>query len=421
MDEKSIFNAVICIIGIAIFLIHSIDLILKPNKRNDEKNLLVFFIFTALHFATYLTFVLIKPYYTSNRFIMAFYTAFYIMNNLELFLLYAYAISYIGPKKKTVRLTMYINIILFTAFCLLDLANLFGRFLFTAESGVYARTPFMIFSQGYQFIGFVVVFILAVTSKQLSKTEKAAFGLYCFLPLVAIVIQNLTPGYAVAYLSILVSTEILFLFANVRKNNALAEEEKKTKEAEIKLMMSQIRPHFIYNALSSISVLIETDPKKAQKGLDNFTEYLRTNLSSLSSTHLIPFSDELKHIQVYLSLEEMRFEERLNVVYDIQDADFLVPPLSIQPLVENAVKHGIMQRIEGGTITLKTYQTEHAHIVEIADDGVGFDPIEERDGTHIGLQNVAYRVATMCNGEMDVKSEINKGATITLAFQKEGR
>ena len=89
------------------------------------------------------------------------------------------------------------------------------------------------------------------------------------------------------------------------------------------------------------------DPIKAQGALDDFTEYLRHNISSLTETRLIPFEAELKHIQIYLSLEKLRFNDRIQVEYDIKTKNFNVPPLSIQPLVENALKHGVLKRIEG--------------------------------------------------------------------------
>ena len=417
MDDKSIFNATVCLLGIAIFLIHTVDLILKKGKRGDEKNLLVFFVFTAIHFALYLTFVLVKTVYTSDPFVMGFYTTFYILNNLDLFLFFAYAISYIRPKRDVTHLLVVIDCVLLGVFVLLDVANIFGRFFFTSYNGVYTRSAWMILSQGYQFATFAIVFILAIANRKLTPTEKTAFSLYCFLPLVAIVIQNLLPGLAIGYLSIVISIEILFLFANVRKNNALAHQERKNQEAEIKVMMSQIQPHFIYNTLSSISTLIKIDPEKAQHALDDFTEYLRANLSALSDTRLAPISDELRHVETYLQLEQVRFGERIRIVYDIQDSDFLVPPLSVQPLVENAVKHGILQKIEGGTVTVKTHREGGSHIVEIIDDGVGYDPSAVRKGgEHVGLKNVSYRVTSMCNGRMEIQSEIGVGTSVTLIF-----
>ena len=420
MDSKTTFNTTVCIVGIAFLLIHTVNLLLKRDRRKDENNLLFFIVFTIIHFATYLTFTFIKINYSSNPLIIGFYTTFFIMNNIEVLLLFRYTFSYITIKKKTKDIVALINISVFAVFIVLDILNIFTHMFFYADNGVYKRAKLMILSQGYQFVAFALVYLFTAINKRLKVTEKVAFFVYCLLPFIAIIIQNLFPGYAIAYLSIIIAIEVLFLFVNVKKNMELIDEAKRTKEAEVKLMVSQIQPHFIYNTLSSISTLIKIDPEKAQQGLDNFTEYLRANLSSISETGLTSFENELKHIETYLSLEKMRFDERLNVVLDIQVKDFAVPPLSIQPLVENAVKHGILKKIQGGTITLKTYEINEAFVVEIIDDGIGFDINNPsyKGKEHVGLTNVQYRLSTMCHGELTIDSVVDKGTTMVVKFYK---
>ena len=418
MDNKSVFNATVCVIGIIFCLIHTINILLKKGRRKDENNLLVFMLFTAFHFAVYLTFTIIKMTYTSNAFIIGFYTSFYVMNNFQVFLLFAYAISYIPLKKKTHNILLAISLALYAIFIALDIANIFNRMFFTAVDGVYTRSKTMIVSQGYQFVTFAMVFCLAVFHKKVTVGEKVSFAVYCVIPLVAIIVQNAFPGYAIAYLSIIVNIQILFLFVNVRKNMKLADEAKRIKDAEVKIMISQIQPHFIYNVLASISTLIKIDPDKAQQGLDHFTDYLRANLSSLSKNGLVNFTDELKHIKTYVSLEKMRFEDRLEVNYDIQVKDFMVPALSVQPIVENAIKHGILKKIEGGTLTFKTYEDNDAYVVVVSDDGVGFDIDAVKGDDHFGLNNIKYRISSMCKGNVKVESELGKGTTVTVFFYK---
>lgn len=420
MDNKNAFNITVCIIGIAILLIHIIDLVFKKKKRTDEMNLLWFFIFTATHFAGYLIFTIVRLHYHTNELIMTSYTILYIMNNVEMMLLFTYGINYCNLTKKARKIAWVINVSVFVIFVIMDIVNLFVPLFFYAEGGVYIRTDWMIISQGYQFIGFLIVFIIAVFNKKMKVVEKIGFGIYCLLPLAAIILQNHFQGYAIAYLSIVISIEVLFVFVNLKKNMHIAEEEQRVKDAEVKIMMSQIQPHFIYNALASITTLIKIDPDKAEQSLEAFTDYLRMNLSSLSDVSLIPFESELKHIQTYLELEKMRFDDRLNVVYDIKTKDFLVPPLAIQPLVENAVKHGVMQHVEGGVIKISTYEDDLAHYVCIEDNGVGFDvhDIELDDPKHVGLKNVKYRISTMTNGELQINSVVGKGTTVTVIFNK---
>ena len=422
MSNKGIFNASVCVIGILILLIHVVNILVKKEKRQDEKILLTFFVFTILHFATYLTFTLIKINYTSDPYIIAFYTTFYIMNNLEVLLLFRYARSYIdfAPKKK--RLLSVLNLSLFSLFFVLDIVNVFTGIFFTAQNGEYLRSPTMIFSQGYQFAMFIVIFVVAVTDKKLNPQEKTAFCLYCCLPFFAIILQNSFKGYAIAYASIIIAIETLFLFLSVQKNIELAKEEEKNRDAQIKLMLSQIKPHFVYNSLSSISTLIPIDPEKAQAALDAFTEYLRINLSSLTEVHCIPFENELKHIKTYVALEKMRFNDRINVVYNVQATDFTVPPLSIQPIVENAIKHGILKKLEGGTLTVQTKETADSFVVTVSDDGVGFrlDDVNFSENKHFGLKNIQYRLNKMCHADMTIKSSPGAGTAVTVTIHKEG-
>lgn len=420
MDNNSIFNSTICLMGILILLIHIVNILTNKDKRKDDRRLLDFFIFTAVHFAVYLTFTFIKTVYTSETFVIGFYTAFYIMNNVEVFLLFKYTMSYVEPKEKTEKALSAVNLSLFLLFVTLDIINLFTGMFFTAQDGVYTRGDYMITSQGYQFIMFAIIFIVTATDKKLNMREKIAFGLYCLLPFAAIILQNIFKGYAIAYASIIISIEILFLFINVQRSVDLAKEEEKNKEAQISIMLSQIKPHFIYNSLSSISTLISIDPEKAAAALDDFTEYLRSNLSSLTEKNLILFEDELKHIETYLSLEKMRFGSRVNVIYDVRATDFYVPPLSIQPIVENSVKHGILKKAEGGTLTVRSYESESAYVVEIIDDGIGFElsDVDFSENEHLGINNIKYRINKMCGGDVVISSEIGTGTDVTVTFYK---
>jgi len=420
MPGNLIFNATVCIMGIAILSIHAFNSLFKKNKRKDEKRLILFLVFTIFHFATYLVFTFVRVKYTSDNLIITFYTLFYIFNNIEMFLLFLYMLSYLVLKEKVKKVLSIVNISLFSAFVLLDIVNIFTGMFFTAESGEYLRSKTMIISQGYQFVILVIVFITSAVNKKLLLREQIAFTLYCLLPFVAILLQNVFKGYAIAYASIIIAIEILFFFINVSKNITIAQQEEANKEAQIKVMMSQIQPHFIYNSLSSISTLIPINPDKAQKALDDFTEYLRHNLSSLSETKLIPFESEFRHIETFIALEKIRFNDRINTYFDIKAKDFFVPPLSLQPIVENAIKHGILNRIEGGTLTIRTFETDDAYVVRIIDDGVGFDinSVDFESNTHIGINNIKSRLNAMCNAEIEIESEPGQGTEVRVTFYK---
>ena len=189
----------------------------------------------------------------------------------------------------------------------------------------------------------------------------------------------------------------------------------------VTMMLSQIQPHFLFNAMTSIRALCDENPQSAKAAMGDLAVYLRGNMDSLSSSVPIPFTKEMGHLESYLALERIRFEDRLNVDYKIEADDFCVPALTIQPLVENAIKHGIAKKENGGTVTIHTYRTDEGVVIEVSDDGVGveFTSIEalseKNDGrSHIGLKNVKSRVSDMCKGTFEFESVKGQGTIVTI-------
>ena len=142
-------------------------------------------------------------------------------------------------------------------------------------------------------------------------------------------------------------------------------------------------------------------------------------MDSLSRKEPVDFSEELKHLEIYLSLEKMRFNKKLNIVYDLQVTGFMLPALTVQPLAENAVKYGICQKDNGGTLTISTRETADSFQV-ISDDGVGYDPTATQyDGrTHIGIDNVRGRLWAMCAGRLEIKSKKGEGTIAIISIPK---
>jgi hypothetical protein len=193
-------------------------------------------------------------------------------------------------------------------------------------------------------------------------------------------------------------------------------EHEKALQAEhrIQIMMTQIQPHFLFNTLNSVMALCNKDTKAAVRTLGLFSVYLRQNLEALDNTELIPLSKELEHTRVYTEIETIRFPN-IRVEYDIRDEAFCIPALTIQPLVENAIRHGVRSCTEG-VVRVSTCREEHEHLVVIEDNGAGFDreQIAASDGTHIGISNVGERLEQMCGGRMEINSALGKGTRIVL-------
>ena len=182
----------------------------------------------------------------------------------------------------------------------------------------------------------------------------------------------------------------------------------------IRIMMTQIQPHFLFNALNTIRALYAKDPPLADRTLENFSAYLRQNLESLSQTDLVPVSKELEHTRLYAEIEMLRFPN-VRVEYRIEEDDFRIPALTVQPLVENAIRHGVRSR-KDGVVIVSAVRDSGKHRITVQDNGVGFDAenIDFTGESHIGIRNVKERIEQMCGGRMILESEIGKGTCITL-------
>ena len=193
-------------------------------------------------------------------------------------------------------------------------------------------------------------------------------------------------------------------------------------QSKISIMLSQIQPHFLYNSLTAIRQLCDIDPQKAKQAVTLFARYLRGNTESLTTAHCIPFEKELEHVKSYLALEQIRFEDELQVEYDIQAHCFLLPSLSLQPLVENAVRHGVSKKAGGGKVTIRTTETGDAFMVTVCDDGVGFDPDRIPQSRHmpVGIENVRNRLWNMCGGTLAVRGIPGAGVSAVITLPKEG-
>ena len=174
------------------------------------------------------------------------------------------------------------------------------------------------------------------------------------------------------------------------------------------ILMAQIQPHFINNSLLAIQARCMDYPE-IYDSIRNFSRYLRSNFDNIGNTHPITFEQELKNIKAYLALEKMNFGDRLTVEYDIDNEDFMLPALSVEPLVENAVRHGVAARENGGTVQIIQRDEESGITIEVRDIGRGklnlTEKQEKRRG--IGVANVRARLAVNNKGVLELIPEDN--------------
>ena len=248
---------------------------------------------------------------------------------------------------------------------------------------VTAFTPVGIVSNA----SFILLFILGTGWDILRKKDsEAPILLFSSIPLALgglAEIFNYSSGSGVRTSLLYFTGVVIFMFVQLfwyakrlREQLLLARRtEQELAEARVSIMLSQIQPHFLYNSLAGIKELCDAGEQQASStALEHFAYYLRGNMDSLSDTRLIPFSKEVSHVKDYLYLEKMRFEDRLIIVWELDVTDFLLPPLTLQPIVENAVRHGITEKKDGGTLTIRSEETDRGVLITVTDDGVGFDP-----------------------------------------------
>lgn len=273
---------------------------------------------------------------------------------------------------------------------------------------------------------FSIMVIIIKFRKTLGRKESLVMISYGVMPVATIVTQLFgwtTPLLLATTLSVI----LVYIVIHVERAKRAAEQEKRLAQQELELshaqvsiMLSQIQPHFLYNALTTIKHLCATGDSRAEGVVADFAKYLRGNMDSLTDKAPIPFDRELNHLECYLAIERLRFP-KVKIVYDILTSDFNLPALTVQPLVENAIRYGVTRRENGGTVTISTWEDAASWYVRIADDGVGFDPMHRQyDGrSHIGITNTRERLESMCGGTLTIKSEKDVGTAVTITLPKE--
>ncbi len=203
------------------------------------------------------------------------------------------------------------------------------------------------------------------------------------------------------------------LFSLQIEKSRIEEQSRLINRAELRALQSQINPHFLFNAINTVSSLLRTKPEKARDLLLDLSDYYRYRLQS--PEEFIPLNVELEHTSAYLEIERARFEDRLEVEFATNpDCSCHVPPLILQPLVENAVKHGIQQSIRGGKITVKAEKTDRGILLSVEDNGCGIeqhklkDILSGRNGS-VGLSNVHQRLRNAYGEDCGLNIESTPG------------
>lgn len=294
-------------------------------------------------------------------------------------------------------------------------------FFYLDDENRYIETP-LTFVTGVVIIPLVIAGIVVILKNRKSTTTgDTVIHLLYNLAYLALGLLDTLLTTTFHYIVMAVFVVVIYIFISQQRDKELETKQKELAVSELNALRLQMNPHYIYNTLASIDGLVMTEPKEARGLIAKFTKHLRSGYLD-DNPRMVPFEKELENIRCYLAVEEVRFQ-RIRVEYAIETTDFMLPPLTVQPLVENAIKHGICKKKDSaGTMYISTAETEDSYCITIRDDGVGFDPTAPKpnDGrSHIGLANARKRLELICGGSLKITGEPGVGVEAVVTIPKE--
>ena len=214
---------------------------------------------------------------------------------------------------------------------------------------------------------------------------------------------------------------IVFFGYQADMERELLDKQVELSENKVSLLMEQIHPHFIYNALQQIALLSDEDATAVKPAIYNFSSYLRKNFEALTNEKMIPFEQEMEHVDAYVSLSKILPSRNFEIKKDFAITDFRIPALTVQPLVENAIYYGIGMSEEGDVIRIETREEKGYIYVNVIDDGHGkqTEIPTQRKHKSVGTKNVKTRLKLLCDGEMTLtKNDDGTVASIKIPAEK---
>ncbi len=249
----------------------------------------------------------------------------------------------------------------------------------------------------------------------LSKSHFLAFLICDLVFLAFLTVQIFTVTVMPAYVSVVICSLAMCIIMVSDQLDLSLLQQREIANQRACIMVLKMRPHFIYNTMTSIYYLCEQDPEKAKQVTLDFTAYLRQNFNAIASQDPISFSAELEHTRAYLAVEQAQFEDMLSVDYDIPHIRFRIPPLTLQPLVENAVKHGMDMDSGPLHISIRTRKTDSGSVIAVEDNGSGFD-CSAAFLTQGTLSNIRQRLELLCRGKIEIASREDSGTVVTVTI-----
>lgn len=310
------------------------------------------------------------------------------------------------------------------------IANIWTKHLYYFDiKNFYHRGPYYSIAMIPVFLCFVIIGVIVIYyRKYFSKLQILGLIIYLVFPVSGAIVMAFSKETS-SFINISITLALLMMYGGyeVEKNkrmlaqaNELVEKERINEEFRNLMLWTQIQPHFIYNNLNVIQYLCNKDPELAGEAVAHLSAFLRSYIDAYDLDVCIPITEEIEIINHYLYMQKLRYGDRLQVDFKVEKDDFYVPPLSVECLVENAVRHGVAKKEEGGMVSIHVYETEEENIVEIEDNGVGFDSkeIESSEQNHVGIRNTNSRLKYMIKGSLEVISQVGEGCRAVIHIPK---
>ena len=325
-----------------------------------------------------------------------------------------YLLHCCGEDPRRSRLFRIVAALYAVFFIMLSLSP-FSTWFYTAAPGNYLiRGP--LYTPMIVLIDVILIHNLCGLIRRRTKLSKRYFYafLVCFLPMTAAMLIHLFVD-VFAFFAISLAVCALSMFALILSDQIeqYMRQQQEIARQRASIMVLQMRPHFIHNTMTSIYYLCGQDPQKARQVTLDFNTYLRKNFNAIVSEEPVPFSEELEHTRAYLAVEQAQFEDLLFVDFDTPHTSFRIPPLTLQPVVENAVKHGMDPESEPLHLSIRTRKTDSGSEIIVEDNGSGFDPAEDSEPHH-ALANIRQRLEMMCGGKLEIMPREGGGTVVKI-------
>ena len=341
-----------------------------------------------------------------------------------------YVIVSMREKEKDYRILFVISGFSWTNIALIVISQFTG-FIYSIDpaTNLYQRGNGFPLISAIAFINSIVALSYLLSKRnQLSLYRLMALLSFVLLPTLAGVFQLFIYGYSLSNLTCFACALFIFFQAIYDNTNILVGQQKhiskqdsELQDMRTRIALSQIRPEFLYDALNSVYNLCDKDPALAKELIVHLENYLRENIQSIDMEGLVPFGRELEHTRVFLAIERFKYRDRFDAEFDIDTTDFELPALTVQPIVENAIRHGIsvLPANHKGLIRISTERGNGYVKVQVTDNGIGFDMNEyyreDTDGSsQIGIKNVRDRLKVMEDAELHVISKPGEGTVVDM-------